>query len=91
MSLVDTLLTGSQVVVQTRLTGPLTIDLTPKQDGTTSPVLAFLKPKVTVMRGGTVLAAAAPYGEPGEGVPVLLIVAAFALLGLLLLGKGLAR
>ena len=76
----------TQIVIESRFSPPITIDLPATGDGSgkgTSPVVTFARPKVTVLAGGATVATFAPYGEPGTdwrwvagivGVGVLLVV-----------------
>lgn len=81
--LADALLSGAEVWVETTVTPPMRVDLTPSGQPPGA-LEKFLKPKVTLRRQGTDLLRIAPHGEPGEGYPVALLLAgALALLLLL--------
>jgi hypothetical protein len=71
VALTDELMRGSEVVIETTLTGPLVIGLEGATEGPPSPLVTLLKPKVTVRRQGVALFSSAPAGEPGAGFPVL--------------------
>lgn len=84
MALADELLRGGEVWIETSLTPPIRVELDGAASGETSPLVSFLKPKVTVRRSGVALFSVAPAGEPGEGFPVALALAGIGALLLLL-------
>jgi hypothetical protein len=75
MGFVEELLSDAEVEVEVAGLAPFRLALKP-DGGPPNPVLAALRPKVTVRKGATVLAVAAPYGEPRDGAPVALLAIA---------------
>jgi hypothetical protein len=90
LPLVDALLDGATVTVATRLSPPVTFDVSGALEGEPNLALRWLRPSVTVRRSGAILLRSEPYGPPGEGrlgFQLLLLILG-GLLAWLLLRRG---
>lgn len=76
-SIVGGITDGASVTIETVVSPPLKVSLA--TDAPSSPLTAFLKPRVVIERDGDVIGTYAPYGDPG---PTRVVVLAGALLAL---------
>lgn len=63
------LFSGTTVKVETTLAPPFTLDLSTSASGPPSPLVSFLRPRVTVVRDGTTLLVSQPAGSPDDAPP----------------------
>ncbi len=76
----EELLQGASIRVDTTLFPSFTVDLSSAVAGEASPLTKALKPRVTVIRNGVTLYRVAPHGDPGSGLPLLLLAGAILFL-----------
>jgi hypothetical protein len=85
-SFADYALQGASITLSTKLSGPVTFDLTGalSSGGPPNPILAWLQPQVTIVKNGELITTLAPYGNPPAAPDWEEILLVLGLLGILL-------
>ena len=79
-SFVDSLLDGSQLVIETQVAPTFTIDLGGPSSGVSGFVGKIARPKITVVKNGSTVTTIAPYGEPAVQGWLIALLVGFVLL-----------